>query len=46
MKGDIIKRGELGRYLKYAQYMRNRNYEKLENLYKMSLVVKESQKID
>ena len=46
MKGDVLKKSELGRYLKYAQYMRNKNYQKLENLYKMSLLIKESKKID
>lgn len=40
MKNDIIRKGELGKYIKYAQYMRSKDYEKLENLYKMSLLIK------
>lgn len=42
MKDNVLSRKDIGRYLKYGQYMRNKNYEKLENLYKSSLNEKEN----
>ena len=30
MKSDLIKKQDLGKFLKYAQYMRNKNVDKLK----------------
>ncbi len=40
MKGDVLKKKDIGKFLKYAQYMRNKNYDKLKELYERSLKTK------
>lgn len=34
IKGQAMRKKDLGTFLRYARYMRNKNYVKLENLYK------------
>ena len=36
MSNKVIDRQDVSKYLKYAQYMRNRNIEKLEELVKLN----------